>query len=42
MEAHLPMLHEVGDYSSANTRNFGQTPKEIQQWQLMLRNAYGE
>lgn len=42
MEAHLSMLHEYGDYSSANIRNFGQTPNEIQQRQLTLRNAYGE
>lgn len=42
MEAHLSSLHEYGDYSSANIRNFGQTPDEIQQRQIMLRNAYGE
>lgn len=42
MEAHLAMLHEYGDYSSANIRNFGQTPMEIQERQMALRNAYGE
>lgn len=42
VEAHLAMLHEYGDYSSANIRNFGQTPVEIQQRQMGLRNAYGE
>ncbi len=42
VEAHLRSLHEYGDYSSANIRNFGQTPVEIQQRQLELRNAYGE
>jgi TetR/AcrR family transcriptional regulator, cholesterol catabolism regulator len=42
VEAHLRMLHEYGDYSSANIRNFGQTPEEIQTRQLELRNAYGE
>ncbi len=41
-EAHLAMLHEYGDYSSANIRNFGQTPVEIQERQMGLRNAYGE
>ena len=42
VEAHLASLHEYGDYSSANIRNFGQTPIEIQQRQITLRNAYGE
>ncbi|MGK2873366.1 MAG: TetR/AcrR family transcriptional regulator [Alphaproteobacteria bacterium] len=42
IEAHLAMLHEYGDYSSANIRNFGQTPVEIQERQMGLRNAYGE
>jgi TetR/AcrR family transcriptional regulator, cholesterol catabolism regulator len=42
VEAHLRSLHEHGDYSSANIRNFGQTPDEIQTRQLELRNAYGE
>jgi len=42
VEAHLASLHEYGDYSSANIRNFGQTPIEIQQRQLLLRNGYGE
>ncbi|MCK9992036.1 MAG: TetR/AcrR family transcriptional regulator, cholesterol catabolism regulator [Alphaproteobacteria bacterium] len=42
IEAHLSMLHEYGDYSSANIRNFGQTPVEIQQRQMAQRNAYGE
>lgn len=42
VEAHLGTLHEYGDYSSANIRNFGQTPEDIQQRQLGLRNAYGE
>jgi len=42
VEAHLAMLHEYGDYSSANIRNFGQIPVEIQERQMALRNAYGE
>lgn len=42
VQAHLSMLHEYGNYSSANIRNFGQTPVEIQQRQLVLRRAYGE
>ena len=42
VEAHLGTLHEYGDYSSAHIRNFGQTPEDIQQRQLGLRNAYGE
>ncbi|HAK63106.1 MAG: TetR/AcrR family transcriptional regulator [Pseudomonadota bacterium] len=42
VEAHLSTLHEYGDYSSANIRNFGQTPNDIQERQLGLRNAYGE
>jgi len=42
MEAHLAMLHEYGDYSSANIRNFGQTPVDIQERQMASRNAYGE
>jgi len=42
VEAHLTMLHEYGDYSSANIRNFGQTPVEIQQRQAAQRDAYGE
>ena len=42
VEAHLAMLHEYGDYSSANIRNFGQTPVEIQQRQAALRDEYGE
>lgn len=42
IEAHLSMLHEYGNYSSANIRNFAQTPDEIQQRQLVLRRAYGE
>ena len=42
VEAHLSTLHEYGDYSSANIRNFGQTPDDIQERQLGLRNAYGE
>lgn len=42
VEAHLVMLHEVGDYSSANIRNFAQTPDDIQRRQLALRRAYGE
>lgn len=42
VEAHLAMLHEYGDYSSANIRNFGQTPVEIQQRQSAQRDEYGE
>ncbi len=42
VQAHLVMLHEYGDYSSANIRNFGQTPNEIQRRQLELRRSYGE
>ena len=42
VEAHLSTLHEYGDYSSANIRNFGQTPDDIQERHLGLRNAYGE
>lgn len=42
IEAHMSMLLEYGDYSSANIRNFGQTPIEIQQRQLEKRRSYGE
>lgn len=42
IEAHLSMLLEYGDYSSANIRNFGQTPEDIQERQLELRHTYGE
>ncbi len=42
IEAHLSMLLEYGDYSSANIRNFGQTPDDIQERQLELRHTYGE
>ncbi len=42
IEAHLASLHEYGDYSSANIRNFGQTPMEIQQRQSAQREEYGE
>ena len=39
VEAHLSMLLEYGDYSSANIRNFGQTPVDIQERQLELRHT---
>lgn len=42
VEAHLSMLLEYGDYSSANIRNFGQTPQEIQERQMESRRVYGE
>ena len=42
IEAHLSMLLEYGDYSSANIRNFGQTPADIQERQMELRHTYGE
>lgn len=39
--AHLEMLLEQGDYTSANIRIFGQVPKSVQRRQLPLREDYG-
>jgi AcrR family transcriptional regulator len=42
IEAHLEMLLQQGDYTSANIRIFGQVPKSVQRKQLPLRQDYAE
>jgi AcrR family transcriptional regulator len=42
IEAHLEMLLQQGDYTSANIRIFGQVPKSVQRKQLPLREDYAE
>ena len=42
IEAHLEMLLQQGDYTSANIRIFGQVPKSVQRRQLPLREDYAE
>ncbi|MGE0151036.1 MAG: TetR/AcrR family transcriptional regulator [Reyranellaceae bacterium] len=42
IEAHLEMLLQQGDYTSANIRIFGQVPKSVQRKQLPLRENYAE
>jgi len=42
IEAHLEMLLQQGDYTSANIRIFGQVPKSVQRRQLPLREDYAD
>ncbi len=42
IEAHLSMLLQHGDYTSANFRNFGQIQDALQLRHLPLRQAYGD
>ena len=42
IEAHLEMLLQQGDYTSANIRIFGQVPKSVQRKQLPLREDYAD
>jgi len=42
IEAHLTMLLQHGDYTSANFRNFGQIQDALQLRHLPLRQAYGD
>ena len=42
IEAHLEMLLQQGDYTSANIRIFGQVPESVQRKQLPLREDYAE
>jgi AcrR family transcriptional regulator len=40
--AHLTMLLQQGDYTSANIRVFEQAPDAVKRWNRKLRTAYGE
>lgn len=42
IEAHLTMLLQHGNYTSANIRNFGQIPVELQQRHMRQRDQYGD
>ena len=42
IDAHLTMLLLHGNYTSANIRNFGQIPPDLQQRHLRIREEYGE
>lgn len=41
IDAHLTMLLQRGNYTSANFRNFGQIPLELQERHLPIRVDYG-
>lgn len=42
LEAHLRALLQQSDYTSANIRNFGQIPEELQQRHMARREDYGD
>jgi len=42
IDAHLTMLLQHGNYTSANIRNFGQIPPDLQQRHLRIREEYGD
>ncbi|HVW35213.1 MAG TPA: TetR/AcrR family transcriptional regulator [Acidimicrobiia bacterium] len=42
IEGHVLMVLEIGDYTSANIRVFGQLPDEIRRQHLARQRAYGD
>src|SRR5581483_5331246 len=42
IEGHVLMVLEIGDYTSANIRIFGQLPDDIRQRHLAQQRAYGD